>query len=224
MKSLQEILRSATAPIRVIALDCDGVLFDSKEANIQFYTHILEAVGRPPVRPDQYEYIHMYPVRESLLHLLDGDAESFERAMAYFRKIDFEAFNGYLRCEPGLVDFLTLAKANYKTALATNRTISTLELLKYYDLTGYFDLVVSASDVRHPKPHPEIMLRILDAFGAAPQQVLYVGDSTVDEAVARETGVLFAAYKNPALEADVHINHFRELYPLFPQAPRSPLT
>lgn len=205
--------------IKVIALDCDGVLFDSKEANIQFYSHILEQVGRPPVRSDQHEYIHMHPVRESLQFLIGTEGEDFDRAYMYFKNIDFGPFNGYLRREPGLIEFLEQAHSHFSTALATNRTVSTLELLREYNLRKYFDLVMSASDVEHPKPHPEIMQRILTAFRVAPGQVLYIGDSKVDEALAEATGVLFVGYKNPALTADLHINHFQELNSLFADTP-----
>jgi phosphoglycolate phosphatase len=210
-----ELFFAKSRHITVIALDCDGVLFDSREANIQFYSHIMEQVGRPPVRPDQQEYIHMHPVRESLLYLIGNDADDFDRAYTYFKKIDFGPFNGYLRREPGLIEFLEQAHTHFSTALATNRTISTLELLRQYDLSKYFDIVVSASDVQHPKPHPEIMERILSRFGADPRQVLYIGDSKVDETLAEATGVIFVGYKNPGLTADLHITHFRELNSLF---------
>ncbi len=203
--------------LKVIALDCDGVLFDSREANIQFYSHIMEIIGRPPVKEEQHEYIHMHPVRQSLLYLIGGEGEDFDRAFEYFKTIDFGPFNGYLRREPGLVRFLALAKKHYRTALATNRTVSTLELLREFELSEYFDLVVSASDVLNPKPHPEIMERILDKFKVLPQDVLYIGDSKVDEALALATGVHFVGYKNPALEADLHISHFQELHCLFPE-------
>ncbi len=203
--------------LKVIALDCDGVLFDSREANVHFYTHIMEIIGRPPVREDQHEYIHMHPVRESLIYLIGGEGEDFDRAFQYFKTIDFGPFNGYLRREPGLVPFLKLAQKHFRTALATNRTISTLELLRQFNLREYFDLVVSASDVRNPKPHPESMERIFAAFRVLPQHVLYIGDSKVDEALALATGVLFVSYKNPSLKAELHIAHFQELHCLFPE-------
>ncbi len=217
----QKVFFSKTANLKVLALDCDGVLFDSREANIQFYSHIMARVGRPPVRPDQHEYIHMYPVRQSLAYLLGSDGEEFCRAYEYFKTIDFGPFNNYLQREPGLVPFLEEAQKHFRTALATNRTSSTLELLRQYELRGYFDLVVCASDVDNPKPHPDIMNRILEYFGVPPREVLYVGDSKVDEIVASATGVLFAAYKNPALAADIHISHFEELYPLFQNGPQA---
>lgn len=203
--------------LKVIALDCDGVLFDSREANAQFYNHIMGKIGRSPVKPEQREYIHMHTVRESLLYLTGGEGEDFDRAFEYFQLIDFAPFNGFLQQEPGLVRFLELAKKHFHTALATNRTISTLKLLDQFDLGKYFDLVVCASDVEHPKPHPEAMQRIFRAFAVSPREVLYIGDSTVDEALALATGVYFVGYKNPSLRADIHVAHFQELHYLFPE-------
>lgn len=213
--SKREILLQKRHNIKVIALDCDGVLFDSKDANVLFYTHIMEVVGLPPIRTEQHEYIHMHPVRQSLQYLIGNEGEIFEKAYTYFKTIDFGPFNCHLKREPGLIEFLSAAQSLFKTALATNRTVSTLELLRRYDLNGYFDLVVSASDVENPKPHPEIMERIFAAFEVTPDEVLYVGDSRVDEVFAQATGVIFVGYKNPGLIADFHVNHFQELDFLF---------
>jgi len=211
-----------SAPLKVVVFDCDGVLFDSKEANVHFYNHVMEYVGHPPVRPDQRDFIHMYPVKESLLFLL-GSGPVHNRAQEYVQTIDFRFFNQYLRCEPGLVDILKIASTSYRTALATNRTISTREVLTHFRLEQYFHMVVSASDVSNPKPHPESMERIMEAFSAAPEEVLFIGDSPVDAALAQATGVIFVAYKNPALKAHIHIGHFHELLPVLAAARPEPL-
>ena len=46
----REALVAKVRNLRVIALDCDGVLFDSLEANVHFYNHILKMIGRAPLR------------------------------------------------------------------------------------------------------------------------------------------------------------------------------
>jgi HAD superfamily hydrolase (TIGR01549 family) len=153
----------------------------------------------------------MYPVRESL-HFLLPDDDQYNAAWNYCGRMDFRAFHGYLRQEPGIIEVLELAKSSYQVALATNRTVSTREVLAQFHLDKYFDLVVSALDVQFPKPHPESMERILDTFGLTPQEILYVGDSAVDEALATATGVYFAAYKNPKLKAHLYVSHFEELF------------
>lgn len=198
------------AAIKVVAFDCDGVLFDSKEANVKFYNHVLEHVGRPPVRIDQREYIHMHTIGESLHYLL-GDGPSLEQALEMCKTIDFGAFNQYMETEPGLTDILQFVKARYRVALATNRMVSTRAILSHFAIDHYFDLIVTASDVRFPKPHPEAMEKIMNTFAVAPEQIVYVGDSMVDEALASATGAFFVSYKNPALHAQLHINHFQQL-------------
>jgi phosphoglycolate phosphatase len=173
----------------------------------------LEHIGRPPVQPQQQEYIHMHPVRESLRYLV-GEGQGFEKAWNYAQNLDYKQFNECLRPEPGLVNLLEQAQTYYHTALATNRTVSTRQVLAHFRIEKYFDLVVSASDVCFPKPHPEIMELIMNTFNVSPRQILFVGDSAVDEAFARATGVFFVAYKNTDLHAQLHISHFRELQPV----------
>ena len=41
-------------------------------------------------------------------------------------------------------------------------------------------MVVSALDVRNPKPHAEPLEKVLRAFGLHPGEAAYVGDSSVD--------------------------------------------
>lgn len=194
----------------VVVFDCDGVLFDSREANIRFYNHVMEHFGRPPLRTDQVDYIHMHSARESLEYLL-GPGADLEAAWAYCQSLDFRIFNQYLRKEPGLDDLLHYLKPRCRIALATNRTVSTRDLLASFELDGAFDLVVTAADVAHPKPHPESMEKILKAFRTPPHHVLFVGDSQVDALLAEETGVVFAAYKNPSLAAHIHVPSFAAL-------------
>lgn len=198
--------------LKLAVFDCDGVIFDSKEANVRFYNKILEMLDKPPVRQDQIETVHMLSARKSLEYLLEEeDGPQLETALRYCEKLDFRQFNDCLQCEPGLMSLLEGLKPTYKIALATNRTVSTREILEYFHLDHFFDLVVTASDVQFPKPHPESMERILHAFGVAPSETIYIGDSQVDEALASATDVFFAAYKNQNLKAHLHVSHFREL-------------
>jgi phosphoglycolate phosphatase-like HAD superfamily hydrolase len=58
------------------------------------------------------------------------------------------------------------------------------------------------------------MERVFSTFDASPEEVLYIGDSRVDEGLALATGIYFVAYKNPELQAHIHIQHFDELHSL----------
>ena len=85
------------------------------------------------------------------------------------------------------------------------------QLLAEFDLDGYFDLIVTSSDVEQPKPHPEVLLKILNYFDLSPHQVIYIGDSQVDELAARAAKIPLVAYRNRELDAEYHINSLGEL-------------
>jgi HAD superfamily hydrolase (TIGR01509 family) len=198
------------ASLKAVVFDCDGVIFDSREANVRYYDHILKTMGLPPVRRDQVEFVHMHASDESLRELV-GEGPALEEALRLCRTLDYSPFKDGLECEPGLAPLLEGLRPSYRIGMATNRGASTHSLLEHFNIHMHFDLVVTTVDVQHPKPHPESMERIMEAFGTAPEEILYIGDTKVDEDLALATGVYFTAYKNPDLKAHLHIGHFDEL-------------
>jgi phosphoglycolate phosphatase len=193
--------------IKLVAFDCDGVLFDSRSANIAFYNGILKQFGRPPMSPEAVDYVHSHTVGESLAHLFQGSAH-LETVLQFARSFDYSPFIAMMVEEPFLREFLKFLRPACYTALATNRTVTTQAVLHYHGLTDGFDLVVSAQDVSRPKPHPESFVRILEHFRLSPRDAIYIGDSRVDEEFAANAGVPFVAYRNPQLTADYYLDSF----------------
>ena len=85
------------------------------------------------------------------------------------------------------------------------------KVLAVHGIEKYFDLVVTALDVPHPKPHPDPLLRVLEYFHVAPDEMLYVGDSELDDLAAKAAGVPLVAYGNLSLAGDYHITSLKEL-------------
>lgn len=79
-------------------------------------------------------------------------------------------------------------------------------IIERFDLGRYFEMVVTALDVKHPKPHPESVEKILQAFNLQREKTLYVGDSEVDKETALSSGVRFIAYKNRDIAVDGFID------------------
>ena len=52
-----------------------------------------------------------------------------------------------------------------------------------------FDIVLGPDDVVHAKPHPEMVLKILESSGAEPHSTLFVGDTDKDMLAGRGAGV-----------------------------------
>ena len=196
--------------IKVVAFDCDGVMFDTEKANKAFYNRILNHLGMPNITPEQFSYANMHTAEKVLAYLMN-DSERFEAAQAFRQEIGYLPFIPFMEIEPYLKPVLKKLRLKYNTAIATNRADSIDHVLKEFDLGAYFDFVVSALDVKRPKPHPEPLNKILEHYGLKPNQMVYVGDSELDEIAARAAGTYLVAYNNRSLDADFHINGLQEL-------------
>jgi len=198
------------AAVKGVIFDCDGVMFDSKGANEAYYNQILAHFGKPPMNREQCKYVHMHTADQSVAHLFNGDPLA-EQALAYRHQISYFPFIPLMAMEPYLEAFLAYLRPGYKTAIATNRSDTMNRVLLDHGLDGYFDLVISSLDVTHPKPHPESLMKILNHFSLSPHEAIYVGDSEIDEWAAKAAGIPLVAYKNPALSAALHVDHFKGL-------------
>jgi phosphoglycolate phosphatase len=196
--------------IKVVAFDCDGVMFDTLHANMSYYNKILEHFGRPAMTPEQLAYSHMHTADQSIAKLFE-DEHSFKAAQAYRKKMSYVPFLKYMTIEPDLKPLIQKLRPKYKTAVATNRSDTMDRVISEHGLEGYFDLIVSACDVERPKPYPDPLIKILEYFEIDPHHLIYIGDSEVDEKAAHTAGVPFVAYKNPTLTAALQINRLGEL-------------
>lgn len=196
--------------INVVAFDCDGVMFDTRKANTAYYDTLLEHFGKPLLTPEKFEFCHMHTVDESL-EFLFPEPDLYQKAQIFRKQIGYLPFIDKMEIEPDLKRLLTGLRSRFKTAIATNRTDTMDRVLDQFDLKRLFDLVVTAQDVKHPKPHPESLLKIIDYFKVKPEQVLYVGDSELDRQAAEGAGVPFIAFNNPKLSTRRHVNTMKDL-------------
>lgn len=193
-----------------IIFDCDGVMFDSRQANVNFYNHILFHFDLPPLTEKDVEFVHTHTAAESLHYIFRGTPYG-AKAQEYRLKVDYIPFIKDMVMEPGLKEVLTILKPKYGLAVATNRSNTIEKVLEINGLSHYFDIVVSSLDVKKPKPHPEPIFKILKFFRIKPQECLYVGDSEIDFTVCQASGVPFIAYRNKSLQADYYIDSLMEI-------------
>jgi phosphoglycolate phosphatase len=195
--------------VKCVIYDCDGVLFDSLEANKTLYNHIAVSCGRSPLTMEELHFCHISTVKESIRHLFRGDPDGEISGFRFLANhIDLGDYVPFLVMEPNLLETLAeLRSRGILTAINTNRTTSMPHLMKRFDLSRYFDMVVTALDVAHPKPDPESMLMILDGLKVRPDEVVYVGDSIVDQKAAESSKVAFVAYKNDGLSKNGMVIH-----------------
>jgi len=196
--------------IRVVVIDCDGVMFDTTASNTAYYNQILNYCGNPSLTSRQFEYAHMHTADAALAYLF-SDEKKLNKAQDYRKTMSYLPFIKGMKEEPHLKPLLNKIRPHYKTAVATNRSDTMDDVLKQHGLDIYFDLVVTSLDVEHPKPHPELLIKILTYFNVKPDEAIYVGDSKLDEMAAKAAQIPLVSYNNSTLAADFHINSLKEI-------------
>ncbi len=179
-----------------IIFDCDGVLFESRDANLAYYNAVLEYFGVPPVSPTEVEKAHLCHTAASpeVFAALLG-SERVDSALAYAASLSYRQFIPFMIPEPGVFAALRSLSGQMPLAVATNRGTSMQEILAHFDLTPFFHSVVTSRDVARPKPHPDMLELAASRLGFDMGQLLFVGDSELDAMAAERAGIRFASYK-----------------------------
>ena len=119
---------------------------------------------------------------------------------------------------PGVREFLErLAASGYKMAVVSSATRTEMEIvLERTHIRQFFDVIVSAEDVTHPKPSPEPYRHALELLSVQPDSAVAFEDSQtgIDSALAAGLGV-FAVQHAPASKSfsGVYdtVNSFRDV-------------
>jgi phosphoglycolate phosphatase len=199
------------AKLKLIIFDCDGVMFDSIEANRHYYNNILAVFGHSPMDTDELNYVHVHHVEDSIRHIYRNYPEDYKKADNYRLSLDYTPYLKYMKIESDLIQFLRYIQPSYKTAISTNRSSTMAGILKIFDLEQYFEKVVCSLDVKKSKPHPEAMHMILDHFNLSADQAIYIGDSYIDREHSAAVGMPLVAFKSPGLSAEYHVSSFMEI-------------
>jgi len=198
--------------LKCVIYDCDGVLFDSFEANTKLYNDLCALVGRAPLKKEEMQYVHTHTVFEAI-HFIFGKEDDLEKkALESIKQVDLRNYIVYLKMEPHLLEALEKLKENgVLRVINTNRTTSMKHIMERFNLWPYFEMVVTALDVKNPKPHPESIEKIIAALRLNKEEAVFVGDSDVDKETAESAGVTFIAYKNREIANDLLIGDHLDL-------------
>lgn len=104
---------------------------------------------------------------------------------------------------PGAVELVERLRGRVPLALASNSSRALVDAaLLTAGLTDAFDAIVTADDVQHPKPSPDIYLLACERLGVPPSQGLALEDTATGIAAAKAAGLTCIAVPQFA-ETDV---------------------
>ena len=173
--------------------DMDGVLIDSGAHHRKAWRALLDELGMVPKDPAFWRLTIGRPAEEAMPLLLDRHLTPAEAHRLALRKRDLYA--GFaaegLLSVPGVSGFLDdLARLGVPRAVGTSATRGdAVSLLEGLGLRRYFDVIVTADDVRFGKPNPEVYLESARRLGARPANCVVFEDSVVGVQAARSAGM-----------------------------------
>lgn len=203
--------------LKTIILDCDGVMFDSRNANIHYYNFLLSHFGFPEMDEQEIDYVHVQTVYNSITHIFRNHPEQeIDKVFQLKKETSYLPFLKYMTIEPDLIPFLNSTREKFNLAIATNRTDTMIPLLQEFKLDDFFSKVMTADNSRKPKPAADPLLEIVEYFNCTVEESIYVGDSHIDEETAANCGMTLIAFKNRQLKADYYVQSFLEILELPP--------
>lgn len=200
---------------KAVIYDCDGVMFDSFEANLAFYDRIMTMLDKPPLDREDGELmriLHTCASRDVLRSIFPDEAV-WNAAMRCVPAVDYRELIPFMQMEEGFRDTLETLAPRVELAVCTNRAKTMDMVLEYFNLAGYFGIVMTASQVTNPKPHPESLLKVIEYYRIGPEEALFVGDSDLDRQAAQAAEIPFVAYKTD-IPAFARIERHANILPL----------
>lgn len=166
--------------IRAVCFDFDGLMFNTEHV---FYDAAEVLLGRRQIPMSKGAMDSMLGRRppesfRSLVSYLGIDEDPLE-LLAESRIIFADLLDSRLQPMPGLFELLDhVEELQLPKGVATSSPREYLdELLDRYRLKDRFAVTLTAEDVTHGKPHPEIYLTAASRMGVAAPEMLVLEDS-----------------------------------------------
>jgi HAD superfamily hydrolase (TIGR01509 family) len=212
--------------IKALCFDVDGTLSDTDDLYAQKVVDLLPRFLFPnPMQTARRLVMWIESPGNALLGFadrigIDDEMVAFIDWLNRNRKSSTKKF----LLVPGVDEMLAQIHGRYRMAVVSARDEkSTLRFLNQFDLSKYFDVIVTGLSAPHTKPYPDPILLAAQKMEVKPEECLMIGDTTVDiragkAAGAQALGVLCGFGEEPELKqlgADLILKSTSELTEVF---------
>ncbi|MFH1640461.1 MAG: HAD family hydrolase, partial [Candidatus Omnitrophota bacterium] len=161
---------------KLIIFDLDGTLLDAYAAIIDTFNYVMRRLNYPKQSNTTIRKAVGWGDANLLKPFVKG--KDLSSALAVYRSHHKLALLKGSRLFPHVRSLLSVLKRKgYKLAVASNRpTRFSRILIRHLKLGKYFDYILCADRLKHPKPHPQILNTIMRRFRVSPDEAVYVGD------------------------------------------------
>ena len=208
--------------VRALIFDLDGTLIDSKLDLALAVNAALGELGRSPL-PHETIFSYVGNGAASLIAQALGEGateEDCQRTLEFFIKYYSAHKLDNTTLYPGVQETLDALKG-MPMSVYTNKPVRvSRSIIQELRLDGHFRSVYGGNSFERKKPDPMGVESILREFGAAPPQVMFVGDSEIDVQTARNAGTWvcgvtygFGSHRLAEYPPDILVDSLTELLP-----------
>ncbi|WP_407899006.1 HAD family hydrolase [Ferrigenium sp. UT5] len=174
----------------LIVFDWDGTVMDSTAVIATSIQSACRDLGLPVPSDEAARHVIGMGLVEALRHAVPQAPAALYEPLAERYRYYFMAQDASIPLYAGAAETVTeLHEAGYRLAVATGKSRKGLDrVLDSSGLRPYFQATRTA-DQTFSKPHPAMLLEIMDELGMPPERVLMVGDTTHDLQMAINAGV-----------------------------------
>ena len=195
----------------LIVFDWDGTVMDSTAVIAGSIQAACRDLDLPVPSDDAARHVIGMGLAEALRHAVPDAPESMYGPLVERYRHHFLARDAAIPLFAGARETIVeLHEAGYRLAVATGKSRNGLDrVLQSSGMTEYFHATRTA-DMTFSKPHPAMLLELMDELGVVQERVLMVGDTTHDLQMAINAGVAAVGMTQGAHPAE----QLRELQPL----------
>lgn len=197
-----------------IVFDCDGTLLDTltdlrNAVNYVLRAHDLSERSVPEVKAALGNGV-AHLMRQSLPDSI-SEAE-FNTYLDEFKAYYGEHLQDYTAPYPGMLDVLdTLRVKGYKLAIVSNKIQEGITPLNKEYFGDRLPVAIGERPGLQRKPAPDMVLQALKELGSTQDESIYIGDSEVDVATAKNSGLLCIGvtwgFRDEQLHKDLGVTH-----------------
>jgi phosphoglycolate phosphatase len=177
--------------IKLLVFDWDGTLADSEQFIVNAMQAAIEQLDLDMRTRDEIRNIIGLGLMEAADVLFPGlNQIEHERLADSYRKHYSSSAKGKTALFPDVIDTLyKLKEQDYKLAIATGKSRKGLDnSLQDTGIRSFFH-TTRCADETFSKPHPRMLMEIMDQLLIEPENTLMIGDSEYDLLMAKNTSV-----------------------------------
>jgi phosphoglycolate phosphatase len=174
---------------RLVVFDWDGTLIDSAGTIVQCIQDAARDLGLEVPAAERARHVIGLGLHDSLAHAVPGLAVERYREFADHYRRHFLSRQDSMLLFPGVIDLLTQLKRDSLLAIATGKSRRGLDRALDADNLRRFFSASRCADETHPKPHPAMLLELMESLQIDRKNTLMVGDTSHDLEMANAAGV-----------------------------------